>query len=82
MKVLEERKARSTGTTVRLIDNRDKGYKEEGEKWYIECATHGYSDAHTGRMIAEEHLAHPENWCDVCKGDVEEVAAPPLFSKH
>lgn len=61
-------KARSTGTIVNIIDNRDESYEaHEGDpnlRWVTECEDHGCYVCHSSRKAATAWAAHPEDWCE------------------
>lgn len=73
--VVTSRRARSTGTTVELIDNREGYFEAGGLGWITVCVEHGNYCEHETRKLAESFLAAPEEWCEACKPD-EGVSAP------
>lgn len=63
-RVLIERVARATGTTVMLVD---RGAGEEGEhRWETICVDHGGVCSHETRRLAADWLSHPDEWCEDC----------------
>lgn len=82
MNVVLTRRARATGTTVLLIDNRDQSFENVGmaataeqqrqnvreARWATLCDEHGGYVLHGTRQLAEGWLPHPDEWCDGCKG--------------
>ena len=57
------RKARSTGTTVGLVDC---GKDHPDGPWTIVCEDHRGCMHHQTRKLAEGWLSHPEDWCPDC----------------
>jgi len=66
-RVVIERRARSTGTTVQLVDRGDsEGWGDW--RWETICVEHGAVCSHETRKLAEAWLAHPdEGWCEACQ---------------
>mgnify|MGYP003144231915 CR=1 FL=1 len=69
--VVSERKARSTGATIRVLDNRKQQWFQwddhHPEKWWTECTTHGFTASHDTRAHAVGWASEPEMWCDECQ---------------
>lgn len=73
-RVLIERKNRTTGTTVMLVDRGLNDFerveaKEQGIEWLrweTICADHGAVCSHLTRAVAESYVSHPEEWCEEC----------------
>jgi hypothetical protein len=71
--VVFEKKARSTGATIRVLDNRQQQWFEwddaggYAEKWWTECTTHGFTCSHERRSNAVSWASQPEMWCDECR---------------
>ena len=65
--VVKISKARSTGTRVGLIDNRDQKYCMDGAPWEIVCMDHGGTLGSHSRRRASSWMSAPEEWCDVCQ---------------
>lgn len=63
------RRVRSTGTTVSLFAPGAQAMIGEG--WMTVCEEHGGVCSHETRHDGEAWLAHPEQWCPYCMGDVE-----------
>ena len=59
-------KARSTGTQVILVDNRDGSYQQDGAPWYTLCLNHGLDCRHSTKSAAAAWMAAPEAWCQCC----------------
>jgi hypothetical protein len=64
--VVSERKTRSTGATIRVLDNRCNEWGQEG-RWISECVTHGSVVQHGTRRLAVTWASEPETWCDECQ---------------
>jgi hypothetical protein len=64
--VVQERTARQTGTTVLVIDNRDKQFSAAGE-WLTLCDDHGGICSHDTRKLAAAWASDPEGWCPRCQ---------------
>lgn len=60
-------KARSTGTYVVLIDNRDGKWCSGGAPWELACLDHGGSLGSHSRRHATSFMSAPEEWCDKCQ---------------
>lgn len=67
--VLQERRARSTGTVVRVIDNRDGSFDTNSAEnpWYTVCADHGGVCSHMTRRLALDWAPVPDQWCPICQ---------------
>jgi len=61
-------KARSTGTHILLIDNRDGSLEEGGGAWQLLCMEHGGLVGWDLNANARSFMAEPETWCPVCQG--------------
>lgn len=67
-------RARSTGTLVELVDNRD-GYFSEDAPWHLVCHGTDADDSHGGvldcatKSEAIEWRSHPDEWCPTCQED-------------
>ena len=70
--IVAERKARSTGTVVQVIDNRDGQFDAGAEEnpWYTHCVDHGGICSHMTRKLALLFASAPEVWCPTCQGDL------------
>lgn len=66
MSLVKTSRARSTGTTVELHDNRRGDYDDGGLGWITHCADHGNYCEHESRKLAVSFMAAPEEWCDLC----------------
>ena len=68
---------RSTGRCIVLLDTRKGGdwiaSEDEGGRWITFCDDHGQFLQHTTRRVAEDWMAYPECWCDVCESAVTTV---------
>lgn len=76
MNIVRESRARSTGATVLLIDNRDESFEEMGEllhdgRWATVCETHGTYVLHSTRRLAESFMAAPEEFCETCQDEAD-----------
>ena len=65
--VVQERIARSTGTTVRVLDNRDRSHVDDDGRWYTICVDHGGGCSHDTRADAVGWSSEPEVWCPYCQ---------------
>jgi hypothetical protein len=73
--VISSHRARSTGTQVDVIDNRDGGFDTSAEEnpWYTVCVPHSGVCSHMTRQLALDWASCPNVWCPVCQGtDPEE----------
>jgi hypothetical protein len=70
-------KARSTGTTVALVDNRAKQFDADDESaWFTLCIEHNAVAGHANARVASAWRSRPEGWCPKCKkGDHPRAAA-------
>lgn len=66
-RVVQRRKARSTGTIVEVIDNRDQGFMDDDQRWYTLCDDHGGLVGHASRALACSWAVEPEMWCPTCQ---------------
>lgn len=85
MNVVAQRTARSTGSAVSLVDNRDQSFEEMGEgysdaetrqlardgRWATVCETHHTYCLHATRAVATSFMAAPEEWCESCADEIE-----------
>ena len=65
------RTSRQTGARIRLVDNRDGRYADDGHGWWVECQTHGAIDTAKTRKQAERMIGNPAGWCNAssCVGE-------------
>jgi len=61
--VIQERKARSTGTVV-VVQYAPS--HDEGSPWETVCMEHGGVCCHTSRRLALDWAPHPDEWCEDC----------------
>lgn len=67
-RMVRERVARSTGTTIQVLDNRDGSFDmDDPNGWATVCVEHGGVCTHPTRYLAEEWAAEPEQWCPGCQ---------------
>lgn len=59
-------RARSTGTTVVLLDGIAAGLDTDGGRWQTVCEDHSIVIAHETIRDARGWLHHPEEWCEDC----------------
>jgi hypothetical protein len=78
--VVARARARSTGATVELIDNRDGAFEDGGLAWVTFCDTHGNYCEHETRQLADSFRAAPEQWCGSCQSIYYGETAPPPWS--
>ena len=72
-RMVRERVARSTGTTIQVADNRDGSVDmDDPNGWFTICIEHGGVASHPSRHLAEEWAAEPEGWCPGCQGEDED----------
>lgn len=64
-RIVQSRKARSTGTQVDVIDNRDQSFAQDGA-WLTLCVDHGGICSHENRRYATAWASEPEVWCEGC----------------
>lgn len=71
---VQMRRARSTGRMVGVYHGPTAGMDDDEGRapWSTVCEDHGYVCAHGTRRLAEAHAAHPEGWCEVCAGQMDE----------
>ena len=67
-KLVKLSKARSTGTHILLIDNRDRSFDADWGAWYLLCIDHGGLIGHDTSATARSFMAEPEAWCPGCQG--------------
>jgi hypothetical protein len=65
--VVQERKARATGTVVQVVDNRDGSFDTGDLPWFTVCADHGGVCSHPTRKLAEYWAPVPDQWCPDCQ---------------
>lgn len=65
--VVRESRARSTGTTIQVIDNRDGSFDADDLGWFNLCTDHGMVCSHETRALATDFAAEPETWCKPCE---------------
>jgi hypothetical protein len=71
-RIVQERRARSTGTVVQVIDNRDGSFDSGDDNgWFTVCTDHAGVCSHPTRRLAQDWAAAPEQWCPVCQGTDE-----------
>lgn len=68
-RIVYETRARSTGTRVYVVDNRDGSFDSDDVegKWFDVCDDHGGVVSHATRALAESFASCPEEWCPVCQ---------------
>lgn len=66
-RLVRQTRARSTGVTVWVIDNRDGSFDTADLPWITFCVDHGNYCSHDTRALATDWAAAPEGWCDGCK---------------
>lgn len=72
--VVQERKARSTGTVVQVVDNRNGCIDVDPDlPWFTICVDHGGCVGHRSRKDAMLWASAPEGWCPTCQ---EEALTP------
>lgn len=73
--VRQERRARSTGSQIAVLDLCAPGSEFDPEldrdgkllnRWATVCDTHANICTHPTLALAEAHAAAPEGWCDRC----------------
>jgi hypothetical protein len=67
IKAISTRRARSTGTIVSVIDNRDWGFATSDLPWITLCEDHGNYCSHETRQHAADWASAPEQWCATCQ---------------
>ena len=70
MALINTTKARSTGATILLIDNRpghSPWFDEEGLLWFTVCDTHNMLCGYETRKAATENASEPQHWCEECR---------------
>jgi hypothetical protein len=69
MRVVSEHRARATGTTVQVVDNRDGSFDFDDLPWFTVCVDHGGVCSHETRRDAASWASVPDQWCPICQGD-------------
>ena len=64
MIIIQQRRARSTGATVTVIDNRDRSFMDDDQRWYTVCERHSTLVGHDTRALATSWASEPESWCN------------------
>lgn len=59
--------ARSTGTTVVLLDGIDAELDTSGGRWQTVCDPHGTVCSHDTHDLARSFMSVPEQWCETCQ---------------
>lgn len=68
MNVIKQSRARSTGTMIMLIDNRDRSFDaDDPNGWFNLCDDHGGIVSHETRNLAAYFMPAPEIWCAGCQ---------------
>jgi len=70
--------ARSTGTTVVLLDGIAAGITTAGDgdgRWCLLCDDHGGIATFETQAQARMELAHPDQWCPTCQHDHDDREA-------
>ncbi len=76
MIVVKTTRARSTGSVISVIDNRDGSFEaHEGlqgndysdMRWATVCETHRNYCLHSTRSLAITFASAPEEWCEKCQ---------------
>ena len=84
-RVIQSRRARSTGATVEIWDNRDGSVDiDDRNGWFTVCMTHdGALCSHPSLQLAREWAAEPEGWCEGCQEAAlgEQFEAAPSWTK-
>lgn len=61
-------RARSTRTTVVLVDAAEDPFLDEDEaRWALLCLDHGFLWADDDQVALRNAMSHPETWCRNCK---------------
>lgn len=66
------RRARETGATIAVVDNREDQLAADSFRWYTRCITHGDVAGHDTRREAEGWARQPSQWCAGCAGSLDE----------
>lgn len=69
-RVVQIRRARSTGSVISVLDNRTNQWSLDG-RWITHCHDHGFVCDHETRALAKSWASEPEGWCEAC-GDRDE----------
>lgn len=72
-RIVQERRARSTGTVVQVADNRDGSVDQGDLDWFTICVDHGGVCSHPSLQLAREWASEPEGWCPTCQADTAEA---------
>lgn len=67
-------RARSTGTTVVLLDGHDADISTPGDgdgRWCLLCDEHSGITTFQRQSEARRYLAHPEEWCPGCQSTID-----------
>ena len=67
--LVEQRRARSTGTLVGLYQGEQAGMDTDGGLWQTVCEVHGGIASHVTLALARWHMASPEGWCEECMAE-------------
>jgi hypothetical protein len=69
-------KARSTGTTVILVDAHEQGLAGPNDyRWFTICDEHGGCVGHETLSVARGHMSQPDYWCEFCSGSDRGIQA-------
>jgi hypothetical protein len=75
--VVTRHRARSTGTVVLVIDNRDRSFDcDDPNGWFNLCDDHGNVVSHATRRLAVHFASAPEQWCADCQSVYEYESGP------
>lgn len=72
--VIQSRRARVTGTTVEVIDNRDGSFDTSDLPWITFCDDHGNYCSHDTRRLALDWAPRPDVWCETCQKEAKRRA--------
>lgn len=81
-RVVVERKVRSTGVVVQLVDR--GGSTGWGDwRWETICAEHGGVCSHETQRLARDFVSRPEEWCEDCQAEhggdpMDDEYVPPV----
>jgi hypothetical protein len=68
--LVEQRRARSTGTLVGLYRSVEAGMESDPElPWSVVCEPHGGIVCTESRAHGRSAMSCPDDWCPVCQGD-------------
>ena len=62
-RVIQERKARATGTVVQVVFD---AVADPVQPWETICVEHGGVCSHQTRALAMGWAPHPDEWCEDC----------------